>query len=44
MAFPPAAYQASPGGALDVDRDFYRRLADTAGRRDRVDAFVVPIR
>lgn len=44
MAFPPAAYQASPGGALDVDRDFYRRLAETAGRRDRVDAFVVPIR
>lgn len=44
LAFPPAAYQASPGGALDVDRDFYRRLAETAGQRERVDSFVVPIR
>lgn len=43
MAFPPAAYQGSPGGALDVDRGFYRQLAETS-QRERIDAFVVPIR
>ncbi|VVJ18931.1 NOHBY730 / no homolog in Saccharomyces cerevisiae [Amycolatopsis camponoti] len=37
---PPAAYQ---GRALDVDRPFYRRLAEDDGR-ELVDAFEVPIR
>ncbi|MFI5585284.1 urea carboxylase-associated family protein [Amycolatopsis sp. NPDC051758] len=40
MASPPAAYQ---GAALDVDRGFYRRLADEDGR-EVVEAFEVPIR
>jgi uncharacterized protein YcgI (DUF1989 family) len=40
----PAAYQSSAGSALDVDRAFYRRIAeDTAGRR-LVESFVIPIR
>ncbi|WP_279582010.1 urea carboxylase-associated family protein [Fodinicola feengrottensis] len=42
MVSPAAAYQASEGGALDVDRDFYRRLAD--GKREMVDSFQIPIR
>jgi uncharacterized protein YcgI (DUF1989 family) len=40
MASPPAAYQ---GAALDVDRGFYRRLAEEDGR-EVVEAFEVPIR
>ncbi|MGH4020370.1 MAG: urea carboxylase-associated family protein [Pseudonocardiaceae bacterium] len=43
MASPRAAYQAGPGGALDVDREFYRRLVDAPGR-DLVEDFVIPIR
>ena len=43
MAFPRAAYQASSGGALDVDRAFYRRLAEESGRK-LLEEFVVPIR
>lgn len=39
----PAAYQASKGSALDVDRAFYSRLAEGAGR-EQVQSFVVPIR
>jgi hypothetical protein len=40
----PAAYQSKAGSALDVDKEFYRRIAqDTAGRR-LVDSFVIPIR
>jgi hypothetical protein len=40
----PAAYQSTAGSALDVDKAFYRRIAqDTAGRR-LVDSFVIPIR
>ncbi len=39
----PAAYQATKGSALDVDRAFYDRLAHEMGRR-LVDGFTVPIR
>ncbi|MDA8371672.1 MAG: DUF1989 domain-containing protein [Nocardiopsaceae bacterium] len=42
MAKPAAAYQAGPEGAVDLDREFYSRLA--AGERERVEAFTVPIR
>lgn len=38
-----AAYQATRGGALDVDRDFYGRLGLMDGR-ELVDSFVIPIR
>jgi uncharacterized protein YcgI (DUF1989 family) len=40
---PRAAYQAGPGGALDVDRAFYHRLAK-APERTLLEEFVVPIR
>jgi hypothetical protein len=40
----PAAYQSTAGSALDVDKVFYKRIAEeTAGRR-LVDSFVIPIR
>ena len=40
----PAAYQSTAGSALDVDKAFYRRIAEeTAGRR-LVESFVIPIR
>jgi hypothetical protein len=39
MGHPPAAYQ---GDALDVDREFYRRLAET--EHELVDSFEIPIR
>lgn len=39
----PAAYQVTRGGALDVDRAFYDRVAGTEGRT-LVEAFEVPIR
>jgi uncharacterized protein len=40
----PAAYQATAGSALAVDREFYERVArDKAGRR-LVESFVIPIR
>ena len=38
-----AAYQATAGGPLDVDRAFYTALAEDEGRT-LVDSFVVPIR
>ncbi len=38
------AYQATAGGALDIDRDFYQRLAQTGDSRKLVDSFVLPIR
>lgn len=38
-----AAYQASPGGALDLDRDFYRKIGESE-QRELVDSFVIPIR
>ncbi len=40
----PAAYQASPGGALDVDRPFYARLGEQTDVRKLVDSFTIPIR
>ncbi|GAA1085510.1 urea carboxylase-associated family protein [Nocardiopsis composta] len=43
MGNPPAAYRASAGGALDVDRAFYTRLAEEDGR-ETVESFTVPIR
>ncbi|GAA3742779.1 hypothetical protein HDA32_003243 [Spinactinospora alkalitolerans] len=44
MGTPAAAYRAAPGGALDVDRDFYRRLGAATGERELVQSFTVPIR
>ncbi|MEQ6916720.1 urea carboxylase-associated family protein [Halomonas aquatica] len=43
MARVPAAYQATRGSILDLDRDFYARLTGTGGRT-RVEALTVPIR
>ncbi|AMD01776.1 urea carboxylase-associated family protein [Halomonas chromatireducens] len=43
MAKVPAAYQATRGSILDVDRDFYARLTDPAGR-ERIEQLTVPIR
>jgi uncharacterized protein len=40
----PAAYQATQGSALDVDRDFYGRVASAHTTRTLVDSAVVPIR
>jgi uncharacterized protein YcgI (DUF1989 family) len=39
----PAAYQASPGSPLSVDRPFYERVASAAGR-ELVESFTIPIR
>ncbi len=44
MGTPPPAYRSGSGGALDVDRDHYGRLAARTGDRQRVDRFTVPIR
>lgn len=44
IASPAAAYQASPGGALDVDRGLYDALGTRTDDRELVDSFVVPIR
>lgn len=38
-----AAYQAEPGGPLDVDRELYARIGRAPGR-ELVDSFVIPIR
>ncbi|WP_329066480.1 urea carboxylase-associated family protein [Amycolatopsis sp. NBC_01480] len=38
------AYQAAAGGALDVDREFYRRLASSHSAHELVEAFEIPIR
>lgn len=43
MAHVPAAYQATQGSPLDIDRDFYQRIADSAGRT-LVERLRVPIR
>lgn len=40
----PAAYQATAGGALEVDREFYRRVAEAEDSRVLVNSFVIPIR
>lgn len=42
MEHHPAAYQASKGSALDVDRAFYTRVAES--ERALIDSFVIPIR
>ncbi len=39
-----AAYQPTAGGALDVDRQFYDRIAESVHPRQLVDSFVIPIR
>ena len=39
-----AAYPATKGSALDVDRDFYGRIGTDTERRKLVDSFVIPIR
>ena len=44
MAQPHVIYQAKPGSALDVNRDFYARLAPERGKRELVDRFVIPRR
>ena len=44
MANIAAAYQASKGSPLDVDRAFYQRIAHEHGLRTLVDKLVVPIR
>lgn len=38
-----AAYQATAGGPLDVNRDFYRAIAEDE-RRELVERFTIPIR
>lgn len=43
MDLTAAAYQATEGGPLDVNRDFYDALANDDGR-ELVDKFVLPIR
>lgn len=40
----PAAYQATDGDALSVDRDFYERIALKTAGRELVDKFTIPIR
>jgi uncharacterized protein len=37
-----AAYQAQPGGILDVDKEFYDRIG--LAKRSIVQSFVLPIR
>jgi hypothetical protein len=39
-----AAYRATAGNALDVDRPFYDRIAEAVESRELVDSFVIPIR
>lgn len=43
MAGTEAAYQALPGGPLDVNKAFYDRLAGLADRKE-IDEFEIPIR
>ena len=40
----PAAYQATKGSALDVDKEFYQRIAEATDQRTLVDKFTIPIR
>ncbi|TQN31754.1 hypothetical protein FHX37_1674 [Haloactinospora alba] len=44
MVTPEAAYRAAPGSALDVDREFYSRLAREDSRQETVQSFVLPVR
>jgi uncharacterized protein YcgI (DUF1989 family) len=40
----PAAYQATKGSALEVDKAFYRRIAEETAGRHLIESFVIPIR
>ncbi len=42
--FPRPAYQATVGGALDVDRAFYDRFTGSSADRELVEEFSIPIR
>ena len=44
MAQPRALYDRGPGTPLDVDRDFYGRLAEKVDARTLVERFVIPVR
>lgn len=44
MTSPPAAYRATAGGPLDVDRSFYDRIAGGSDARRLEQDFVIPIR
>jgi uncharacterized protein YcgI (DUF1989 family) len=44
MGSPAAAYRATEGGALDVDRAFYDRVAQQQDGRELVEQFDIPIR
>jgi len=44
MTQPRALYDRGPGTPLDVDRDFYGRLAEKVDSRTLVERFVIPIR
>lgn len=44
MANVEAAYRPTRGSALDVDREFYARIASTQDARELEDHFVIPIR
>ena len=44
MATPRVIYEPKPGSPLEVDRDFYTRLARETGSRTLVERFVVPRR
>lgn len=41
MANYPAAYQSTSGSALDVDRDFYKALAE--GPRELITSHLIPL-
>ena len=40
----PAAYQSTAGSALDVDKAFYKRIAEETTGRRLVESFIIPIR
>ena len=44
MAKIAPAYQATKGSPLEVDREFYQRIAHEHGSRRLMEQFVVPIR
>ncbi|MFA5520362.1 MAG: DUF1989 domain-containing protein [Castellaniella sp.] len=44
MANYPAAYQVSKGSALDVDKAFYDRIAESEGQRTLIESITIPIR
>src|SRR5690625_7905285 len=40
----PAAYQATKGSALDIDKEFYQQIAEATDQRTLVNKFTIPIR